>query len=160
VLGQAIPNVVDSHAFAPTIADGAGGASSSFTLHLFNNGLEPLTINSISLAQANRGFAIENANALPMIIPPLDPDNPDPAASTRTITIRFNPGVVGAASDSIRIASDSIIDSSLVIPLSGLDVSPFGDIAISAANNNLGGLKVSGAPIANSSFATITNRGS
>ena len=45
------------------------------------------------------------------------------------------------------------------IPISGVGVSPFGDIQVDVANNNLGGLKLSDTPRTVTQFATVRNIG-
>ena len=50
-----------------------------------------------------------------LILPAIDPNNIQPALSQRTITVRFDPSLAGAAQDTLRILSDSLNGAAIEI---------------------------------------------
>jgi hypothetical protein len=159
VVGQPVPEPVRTVDFGSIVADGAGGQSITTTLHLFSDGDQDLTISGISLLGGTAGFSIEGVGALPIGLPPLDPDNLQPDLSTRAITLRFDPSGAGAAADVLRIVSNRDGGLPIEIPLSALGVSPVGDLVLEVPNNNLGGARLGGPAAADPDLATIRNAG-
>ncbi|MHB8520202.1 MAG: Ig-like domain-containing protein, partial [Limisphaerales bacterium] len=158
VRGGSVPNPVASHDFGSTIADGLGGVASTFDLYLFNNGGQNLAISDIHLLGPFAGFSVQGVSTLPIILSALDPTNPQPALSMTKITLKFDPTVTGPAADVLRIDSNTFGGVPSEVPLSGLGISPFGDIRVTVANNNFGGSKV-GVPSPVNGFASIQNLG-
>ena len=157
-VGQPVPERVTTVDFGSIVADGVGGQSMATTLHLFSDGDRDLTIGAISLVGGTTGFSIEGAGALPIVLPPLDPNNLQPDLSTRAITLRFDPTVAGAAAQVLRIESNSK-GGPIEIPLSALGVSPFGDLVLEVPNSNLGGARLGDPAAVDTDFATIRNIG-
>jgi Bacterial Ig-like domain/Bacterial Ig domain/LVIVD repeat len=164
-VNQPVPNRVTSQAFDTVVADGPGGQEGTVTLYLFSSGNHELTISDIALLGGNAGFSIQDVISFPLVLPPLDLDNLQPDLSQFAITLKFDPSTVGAATDVLRIVSDSLADDAggvgvdIDIPLSGLGVSPDGDIVVEVENNNLGGVKVGGGAVTATDLATIRNIG-
>jgi hypothetical protein len=166
VLGGAAPNPLFDEStidVGQTNADGPGGMSATFNVVLFNEGDEPLTINNVTLV-GGTGFALENVGTLPIVLPAIDPANPNPAASTRQFTIRFDPSAPGAANTVLRVTSNSLTPEphrtfgDLEIDVTARAISPLGDIVVSSTNNNVGGAAI-GSTVQAPSLATITNAG-
>ena len=148
------PNVVGNLDFGTVNADGAGGALASKTVWLFNTGNHPLHLSSVDV-QGGPGFSVAGF-AGPQDLAAFDPSNP--AASRLALTVTFDPSALGRANAKLHIVSNSSAGASTDIPLSGLAVSPFGHLAVSVPNNNVGGTKV-GSTGAVTNFGTITNDG-
>ena len=102
---------------------------------------------------------LEHVEVLPANLAVLEADVPTADTSTLVLTVRFDPSASGLAEDVLRIESDSIVDSLIEIPLRGVGVSPFGDIQVDAPNNNVGGLRLSDAPVTLENFITVRNIG-
>src|SRR5690606_23434967 len=115
---------------------------------------------NLSLVNGNAGFSIEGVEDPHFHLPPLDPQNLQPQLSTKAIVIRFDPTIAGQASDTLRIESNTMGGGTVNIPLTGLGVSADGDIRVTVANNNVGGLALSAAPRTVEDFGTIENIGS
>src|SRR5260221_13761482 len=135
-------NLVTEVQYSNTIADGSAGRSSTINLQLFNDGDQPLDITSIWLEDGSAGFVLDNAAAATTTLAPLDLDNPHPENSGRILTVRFDPTKTGTAHDVLRIESNTLGGKAIEIPLSGTGVSPFGDIVVEVANNNIGGARI------------------
>ena len=158
-LNQAVPDLVTNVAFNQVIADGAGGQSQTVTVHLFNDGLESLTISDVTLDAGSAGFTIEGLTPLPLMLPAMDPDNPQPALSQQALTLRFDPSVAGDASDVLRIVSDQTDGLDVEILLTGSAISPFGDALVEVMNSNLSGVALSEGAVASAEVMTIRNVG-
>jgi len=158
-----------------TVADGTGGESSTFKMFLVNIGDQDLHIRNIELVDGGAGFSVEGVETLPDTLLPFNPDSipldlielqPDLAdrieleASQHAITVRFDPDALGVAADVLRIERNSLRGKPVEIPLSGLGVSPAGDITVTVNNNNAGGQDVHGGAKIVEGFATIGNIGS
>ena len=146
-------------------ADGNGGESTTKTIYLFNNGDEPLTVSGVALSGSASGFVLEGIGTLPLSIPAIDPLNPDPAASTLALTVRFDPALSGNSHDTLRIESNSLSlhphteYRTISLSLDGTGIANSGAIRVRVANNNLGGQALSAGPVTVSQFATIENGG-
>ncbi|MDG0865163.1 choice-of-anchor D domain-containing protein, partial [Pelomonas aquatica] len=148
------PNVVGSLDFGTVNADGPGGALASKTVWLFNTGNHPLHLSSVDV-QGNAGFSVSGFSG-PLDLAAFDPNNP--AASRLAVTVTFDPSALGSASAKLHIVSNSSGGASTDIPLAGKAVSPYGHLAVSVPNNNVGGTKV-GSTGAVANFGTLTNDG-
>jgi hypothetical protein len=153
-----LPPSVPSLDLGSTVADGAGGASSSVNLFLFNNGDKDLVIDNVELSRETPGFSIQGIGPFPITIPALDPNHPD--LSTRVLTVRFDPATAGPAADVLRITSNSLTGETITIPLFGTGVSASGDLAVEVPKNNAGGVRVHDAPKTLDNFGTLRNIGS
>ncbi len=156
-LGSEYPNTVDSVDFGTTVADGAGGQASTVRVYLFNDGGRTLTISNIRVLSGTASIAPVGLS-LPIVLPPIDPNNVQPSLSTYTLTLRFDPSVKGTVRDVLRIESNSL-GGPVDIPLQGLGISPLADLTLTTPNNNAGGLRLSDPPVTLSRFMTITNSG-
>ena len=156
---SSLPDLISDVDFGSTIADGTDGQDSTVSLYIFNDGDQDLNIISIELVNGALGFSLEDVGPLPIVLPPLDPDNLQPELSTQVITVSFDPTSPGSASDVLRMESDTLGGEPVEIPLQGLGVSSFGDITLEVGNNNLGGLALSADPLTAEGFATIKNIG-
>ena len=169
------PNQVRQIDLGATLADGSGGEESTFTLFLQNSGDQDLIIHKIELVNGTPGFSLEGLDTLPDALLPANPFNltrgmidQDPElrnrvqleASRHAITVHFDPTVPGAVEEVLRIESNSLRGKPVEIPLSGLGVSPAGDITVNVRNNNAGGQDVHGGAKIVEGFATIGNIGS
>jgi hypothetical protein len=158
--GSPLPQELTSVDLGRVFVGGAAAPPGTMTLFLFNDGGEDLDISKVALLGGNAGFSVEGVDALPITLPALDPEDPQPSLSGHAITIRFAPSQPGPAGDVLRITSNSLDGRSLDIPLTGLGVSPFGELAVDVPNNNAGGAAVSGQPKSLGTFATLRNSGS
>ena len=91
VRGGPSPIAVTQADLGSTTADGSGGQSSTIQLHLVNDGDQDLSISDVALRNAGSGFSLEDVGNLPLVIPALDPANPQPEQSDHVITLRFDP---------------------------------------------------------------------
>ena len=154
-----VPGVVESLDLGSTLSDGDGSESSVVNVYLFNDGGSELVISDLSFSDGAAGFVLEHVEVLPANLAVLEADVPTADTSTLVLTVRFDPSASGLAEDVLRIESDSIVDSLIEIPLRGVGVSPFGDIQVDAPNNNVGGLRLSDAPVTLENFITVRNIG-
>jgi len=159
-VGGPLPSVVSEVSMPPTVADGPGGQSGTNLIVLINSGDQDLHVSLISLEQGNTGFSLEGVAQPPLTLPPLDPNNLQPALSSLAITVRFDPSLAGSATDTLRIESDSLGGGVKEIPLSGIAIAPTAAISVLVGNNNLGGAAIGGLPGVVTNFATVTNLGS
>ncbi|MBM4005276.1 MAG: phosphatase PAP2 family protein, partial [Planctomycetes bacterium] len=168
VMGGAAPGQFrdgDHVDLGPVRADGSGGESVTRAIYLFNNGDEPLTISGVSLSGAASGFVLEGIGTLPLSIPAIDPLNPDPAASTVALTVRFDPSLRGSLHDTLRISSNSLTPhphtqtQTISLALDGTGIANSGAIRVQVANNNLGGRALSAGAVTVGAFATVENVG-
>jgi hypothetical protein len=160
VTGTLLPDERNSVDFGQVLTPGPSSSPGKITLYLLNDGGKDLDITNLALVGANAGFSVSGMHTLPITLPALDPQNPQPSLSEQAISIQFQPSQPGTASDILRITSNSLNGQTLDIPLTGLGVSPFGQIAVDVPNNNAGGAPVNGVPNAVNQFATLRNAGS
>jgi hypothetical protein len=159
ILGGGEPPIVQESDLGSALVDGLGGSTSGMTLYIFNEGGADAVIQSVELLGGNAGFSLE-PDALPAVVHPvLGATQAQVDQATHAITVVFDPTRVGPASDVLRIRSN-IATGDILIPVTALGVSPFGDIRLSVANNNFGGQALSAAALSLANFATIQNVGS
>ncbi|MCC6717083.1 MAG: choice-of-anchor D domain-containing protein, partial [Acetobacteraceae bacterium] len=137
-------------AFGSVSADGAGGATGTVDLVITNNGIDPLTLDDISLASGAKGFTIVSAGVKGTSLAQLE---------STTLTLAFDPSAVGAAGDSLVIKSNAAGTPTYTVSLAGKGIAATAQAAVSAGNNNFGGMLVGAAAKALNNVFTITNTG-
>ncbi|MBI2927013.1 MAG: hypothetical protein HYY24_15065, partial [Verrucomicrobia bacterium] len=162
VVGQASAAAVTEVNFADTIADGAGGAVSSISLYLVNDGDQPLEVTQVRLRSGDNRFTVTSDVPVPITIPPFDRAEPvrNPALATRRITVHFDPLAAGAAEETLEVVSNSFGGETQAIPLYGRGISAFPEIRLSLVNNNAGGVALGAGNRRVEDFATLSNEGS
>lgn len=133
-------------------ADGLGNAAVTSHFVLTNWGVAPLTINSVTLANGNRGISLVDAQSVAgQVI--------DPQESVE-LTVSFDPGSIGQFEDTLQISSNAGFspDFSLLLKGIGQSASPVARVEL-VASNNLGGLRAVGGTSQIAELATITNDG-
>ncbi|MBI3416427.1 MAG: Ig-like domain-containing protein [Verrucomicrobia bacterium] len=159
-VGGILPAKIREFIFPGTPANGPQGPGSAAKLVAANAGDVTLNIKKVSLTNPDSGFSVEGFDPLPLVLPPLDPQNLQPALSSRTLTIRFNPDSEGLREDTLLIESDSLGRATTTrVPLRGRGVATQGRIHVLIPNNNLGGVAVGSSRQTNATFATIQNTG-
>jgi hypothetical protein len=158
-LGQPVPGYVRDVDMGTTQADGVGGAQLTRTLYLNNSGYADVTISKVELIGSS-AFSLSGVNGTPIMLPPLDPDNLQPALSEHALTLTYDPSTLGTHSATLRIESNSELNGGVIeIPLTGTAQSPFGDLRIVALNNNVGGQDIDAGARTSTGFATLRNVG-
>ncbi len=157
-LNGSSPVRVASVALPRTIA---GGSATTATVYLFNDGGQPLTIDSIELLGAPAGVTIQKLQAiqLPRVLPAIDIDNPDPTAATFALTLSFDPATVGNFTGSLRIVSTGASQSIITIPITAATIAAVPAASIDMHVANLGAFGIGSTPRIADNFATITNTG-
>lgn len=138
--------------FGTVAADGVGNQNLTVTYQVTNFGTAPLTISSISFQNGNKGFSLLNANSLAGVT--LAPNE------SRTLSVRFDPTVVGNSEDILRINSNADMVPAFQIALSGQGIAatPTANLTL-VKNNNLGGVNVANGTAQVTDIAKITNDG-
>src|SRR5262249_34652530 len=122
-----------------------------------NRGGADLVVSNLQIV-GNAAFTIGGANNLPITLPPIDINNPDPTASGLRLTVQFDPVADGELDAVLQIASNQFGDPTVSIPLRGLALPATGRISVLVSNNNIGGASL-GKSAEVRGFATIQNLG-
>jgi hypothetical protein len=141
----------EDDALGAVAADGPGNSSISIDYVVHNMGLAPLTINHLALMDGTGGFSLVDTGLI---------GHPIPVQGTATLTIHFDPAVVGSAMDTLQIVSDAGASPNfeLVLTATGLPPVPAA-LAQIVSTNNLGGVPVDGGTSVISQLARVTNNG-
>ena len=135
--------------FGTVAADGAGGTLQTMDVTLRNVGFNTLSLDSLALGSGAKGFSIVNAGLKGSTLAP------DQSA---VLTLAFDPGVVGDATDTLTIQSNAEFGA-VTIPLSGTGIAATARAVASSGVNNFGGMLV-GAPAATlNGLFSIANTG-
>ena len=121
----ATPNLTVS---AASMAFGSvvNGASSASTLTLSSSGTVAATISSLSVS--GTGFSLGSVT-LPKTLSP---------GQTLTVPVSFAPTVTGSATGKVTIVSNSLLNPTSTVALSGAGVAPTRQLTMSAASLNYG----------------------
>ncbi|MDJ0660865.1 MAG: Ig-like domain-containing protein [Crocosphaera sp.] len=141
----------DEVSISSIAVDGVGGALSPLDFVLTNVGLAPLTIDSVALADNTQGFSITNADTL---------DTSLAIGESTTLTVQFDPLMVGSLADVLTISSNANSTPIFEIDLSGQGISatPLAQLSL-GNNNNLGGVNVASGSSEANEIGEITNNG-
>lgn len=155
IIGGPLLYVVDAASDALTtsldlgnvLADGVGNSNVLLNLEIRNIGEGDLVVNNV-IIQGGDGY----------IVPTIAPGTIIPGKGALTFPVRFDPQRSGRADLLMRLVSNSLAGD-YTLQLSGTGQSPTGDLQVSVANNNVGGLALSAPALTTAGFATVTNQG-
>jgi hypothetical protein len=132
-------------------SDGPGGDSAITVLHLTNQGVAPLTIASIRLADPTVGFSIDASKIAGMML--------DPGTSI-DLPVTFDPSKPISSKTQLLIQSNAGYAPNFSLDLTGLGYSAQPLVQLTSdAGTNLGGADLGGDPAVTTQVATITNLG-
>ncbi len=131
------------------VVDGPGGEKMEWDVLLANVGDQDLAIHAFAGLTSESHFAITST----------PPDAAIPPGGFLPVTVQYDPLSSGGSEATWTIYSNAL-NSVLEIDLTGFGLSPYADLKIDVANNNLGGAVVGDQLVRAGHLITLTNQGS
>jgi len=140
-----------SLAFGMVGADGAGGTLQTIDLSLTNSGFDTLVFSPVKIGDSlgGKAFSLVGGDLKGVTVAP---------GANVTVTVAFDPSVVGAASSSLTIDSNAEFGQ-VTIGLTGAGIAAVPTALASSSNNNFGGMTVGALPVLRNNVFTIANSG-